>query len=46
MFRSISVFEGQEKSVTEKDIDMMIKIYGADGYGGLKPYVPRNVQLD
>ena len=46
MFSSISVFDGQEKYVTEKDIDMMIKMYGEDGYGGLKPYVPRNVQVD
>ena len=46
MYRSITVFENQEKQVTEKDIDIMIKIYGADGYGGLKPYTPRNVIVD
>ena len=46
MYRSISVFEGQEKHVTDKDIDMMIKLYGPDGFGGLKPYTPRNVLIE
>ena len=45
MYKSITVFEEQEKQVTEKDIDMMVKLYGSDGFGGHKPYVPRNVQL-
>ena len=46
MYSSITVFEGQEKFVAEKDIEMMIKIYGEDGFGGLKPYTQRNVQFD
>jgi hypothetical protein len=46
MYSSISVFEGQEKFVAEKDIEMMIKMYGKDGFGGLKPYTQRNVQFE
>ena len=45
MFGSIDVFEGTEKSITEKDIKMLIRIYGEDGYGFPQPkYIPRVCQ--
>ena len=42
MFSSISVFEEQVKNVTDKDISMIERMYGEDGFGGMTPkWIPR-----
>ena len=42
MYHQIDVFAETTKSVTEKDLDMLIRIYGEDGFGLKKPrYIPR-----
>ena len=46
MYSSIDVFEGQVKNVTDKDISMLERIYGADGFGGMKPkWIPRTCDV-
>ena len=46
MYGSIDVFEGEVKSVTDKDISMLERIYGADGFGGMKPkWIPRTCDI-
>ena len=46
MYSSIDVFEGEVKNVTQKDIDMMIRIYGEDGFGFPTPkYIPRQCDV-
>jgi len=46
MYHQIDVFAETTKSVTEKDIDILIRIYGEDGFGGLKPkYIPRECEI-
>jgi len=47
MYGSIDVFEGQVKNVTEKDIQMLIRIYGEDGFGYPSPkWIPRVCELE
>ena len=47
MFRSVGVFDGEIKNVTSKDIDMVKRIYGNDGYGGFSPkYIPRECDIN
>ena len=47
MYSSIDVFEGEVKNVTEKDIKMMIRIYGEDGFGFPTPkYIPRECNIE
>jgi len=46
MFGSIDVFEGLEKNVTDKDIKMLIRIYGEDGFGYPTPkWIPRTCDI-
>jgi len=46
MYSSIDVFEGEVKNVTERDIQMMIRIYGDDGFGNTKPkWIPRECDI-
>ena len=46
MFGSIDVFEGQVKEVTEKDLRMMIRIYGDNGFDPYGPkYIPRECDV-
>lgn len=46
MYHAIDVFEGQVKNVTDKDISMLERIYGADGFGGMKPkWIPRTCDV-
>jgi len=46
MYSSIDVFEGQVKYVTDKDINMVIRIYGEDGFDPHKPkYIPRQCDV-
>ena len=35
MYHQIDVFAETTKSVTDKDLDMLIRIYGEDGFGGM-----------
>ena len=46
MYHQIDVFSDEIKPVTEKDIDMVIRIYGEDGFGLKKPrYIPRICEI-
>jgi len=46
MFSSIDVFEGEVKNVTERDIQMMVRIYGEDGFDPYSPkYIPRQCDI-
>lgn len=46
MYHSIDVFEGEVKNVTQKDLDMMIRIYGEDGFGHPAPkWIPRQCDM-
>jgi len=46
MFGSIDVFEGKVKHVTNKDINMVIRIYGEDGFDPYGPkYIPRQCDV-
>ena len=46
MYHSISVFEEQVKNVTDKDIKMVERIYGKDGFGGMTPkWIPRTCDV-
>ena len=46
MYHAIDVFEGEVKNVTDKDISMLERIYGADGFGGMKPkWIPRTCDV-
>ena len=46
MFHNIAIFEGVEKHVTEKDLLMTERIYGADGFGYMTPkYIPRQCDI-
>ena len=47
MFHAIDVFEGEVKNVTDKDISMLERIYGSDGFGGMKPkWIPRTCDVE
>ena len=47
MYRSVDLFEDQVKIVTEKDLNMVIRIYGEDGFGHPKPVViPRHCEIE
>ena len=47
MFSSVNLFEDQVKIVTEKDLNMVIRIYGEDGFGYPKPVViPRHCEIE
>jgi len=46
MYSKIDVFENEVKYVTEKDLNMLIRIYGEDGFGYPKPVViPRHCEI-
>jgi hypothetical protein len=46
MYSKIDVFEGLSKSVTDKDLNMTIRIYGEDGFAGIKPkFSPRTCDI-
>ena len=46
MYHSIKVFEGQIKNVTDKDVNMLVRIYGEDGFGGMTPkWIPRTCDI-
>ena len=46
MYHQIDVFQETTKPVTEKDINMIIRIYGEDGFGLKQPqYIPRVCEI-
>jgi len=46
MYHQIDVFQETIKPVTEKDLDMVIRIYGEDGFGLKQPrYIPRTCNI-
>ena len=46
MYHQIDVFSDEIKPVTEKDINMVIRIYGEDGFGLKEPrYIPRICEI-
>lgn len=46
MYHQIDVFQETTKPVTEKDLDMLVRIYGEDGFGLKKPkYIPRECHI-
>ena len=40
MYSKIDTFTNSTKPITERDINMIIKIYGKDGFGSPHPDIP------